>query len=256
MRISVLISSHQKAATVCRACRSALLQSLPPCEVVVCEDFSSDGSREALRELAEEFPSLRLIEYPEKSADWMLDYINLTQDLYGEYVHLLAADDWIAAPDFYESLSRVEPAGVFLSNIQCFSPEGKPLTRSRYDLLPGRHFRDADLMRWLASGTLIGGTATVLSKEACSWLRRNGAHQVGPWFDSAIYPAAMWQFGCTYLPEVYGAFTEDPNGYGNQRDPAQRQKYRDGANTFFSQRDVRGRLGDAMANMLRDRVHA
>ncbi len=256
MRISVLISSHQKAATVCRACRSALMQSHPPVEVVVCEDASRDGSAAILDTLTTEFPNLRVLHYPEKSTDWMRDYLRHTADLSGDYVHLLAADDWIASPDFYETLAGVQPAGVFFANIQSHAPEGTLLGRSRYDLLPGHHFQDADLRRWLASGALIGGTATVLSFDACSWLRRNGAHLVGPWFDSAIYPAAMWQFGVTYLPECFGAFTEDPAGYGNQRDPVQRQKYRDGANTFFSQRDVRDRLGDAMANMLRDRVHA
>ncbi len=245
-----------KASTVCRACRSALLQSHPPCEVVVCEDASTDGSAAILDTLTTEFPGLRILHYPEKSTDWMRDYLRHTVDLQGDYVHLLAADDWIASPDFYKRLSDSEPSGLFLANISCHTPEGTQVSRSRYDLLPGHHFRDADLMRWLASGALIGGTATVLSSEACSWLRRNGAHLVGPWFDSAIYPAAMWQFGVTYLPEVFGGFTEDPRGYGNQRDPVQRQKYRDGADTFFSQRDVRDRLGDSMANMLRDRVHA
>ncbi len=282
MRISTLVSSHNKAATVARACRSALLQSHPPCEVVVCEDASQDGSAAVLDTLATEFPSLRILHYPEKSTDWMRDYLRHTRDLSGDYVHLLAADDWIASPDFYETLAKANasemagcreaktdwipsspvarhpatPPGVFFANISCHTPGGVQISRSRYDLLPGHHFQDADLRRWLASGALIGGTATVLSSEACSWLRRNGAHIVGPWFDAALYPAAMWQFGVTYLPEVFGGFTEDPRGYGNQRDPVQRQKYRDGANTFFSQRDVRDRLGDGMANMLRDRVHA
>ncbi len=278
MKISTLVSSFNKGGlAVCRACRSALFQSHPPLEVVVCEDYSQDDSRPALRELARQHPTLRVLEYPAKSEDWMMSYLDHTQPLRGDYVHLLAADDYLEQ-GFYEAggdlprsedgLGTVQQAGadprrvtrhvapgVVLANVASRTPSGELISRSRYDLFPGHHDPDSkDLRRWLLRGSLPGGTAIMVSREACDWLRRNGGHLLGPWFDAAGYPAAMAAFGVRYLPEVYGVFTESPGGYGNQRDPVMRQKYRDGADTFFSQDDVRGRLGDEMANAIRDRV--
>lgn len=254
MKISTLISSHNKGGfAVCRACRSALFQSHAPVEVVVCEDHSTDDSKPALDQLQRDFPTLRVIHYPAKADDWMMAYLDHTQPLRGDFVHLLAADDYIEQ-GFYEAAKGTK-AGVVLANVASRTPDGDLLSRSRYDLFPGHHDPSSkDLRRWLDRGMLPGGTAIMVSREACDWLRRNGGHLLGPWFDAAGYPAAMAAFGVRYLPEVYGVFTESPNGYGNNRDPVARRKYRDGSDTFFSQTDVRSRLGDDLANRLRDRV--
>jgi teichuronic acid biosynthesis glycosyltransferase TuaG len=51
--ISVVIPTYNRSALLLAAVRSALDQSLPPLEVLVCDDGSTDGSREAVAALGD-----------------------------------------------------------------------------------------------------------------------------------------------------------------------------------------------------------
>lgn len=50
-RISVVVPTHNRSRSVCRAIDSALAQTLPPHEVIVVDDASTDDSVEVLREI-------------------------------------------------------------------------------------------------------------------------------------------------------------------------------------------------------------
>jgi glycosyltransferase involved in cell wall biosynthesis len=56
---SVVIAAYQAAATVGEAVQSALIQSLPPLEVIVCDDGSTDGTAAALEPYREQIRYLR-----------------------------------------------------------------------------------------------------------------------------------------------------------------------------------------------------
>lgn len=58
MRISVVIPVHDRRALVGRALRSVLGQLLPPLEIIVVDDGSSDGTADAVRE---EFPAVTVL---------------------------------------------------------------------------------------------------------------------------------------------------------------------------------------------------
>lgn len=58
---SVVIPTHQRRERCLRAVRSALEQTVPPLEVLVCDDASTDGTAEAIEEWAREEPRLRCL---------------------------------------------------------------------------------------------------------------------------------------------------------------------------------------------------
>lgn len=60
-QISVIIPAFNRRGTIVRAVRSALAQSLPPLEVIVIDDGSSDDTAGIVRSLAESEPRIRLL---------------------------------------------------------------------------------------------------------------------------------------------------------------------------------------------------
>jgi glycosyltransferase involved in cell wall biosynthesis len=90
--VSVVIPCYRCAATVGRAVRSALAQTLAPAEVILVDDASGDGTGGALAALRREHGALRVIELPEnrgpasaRNAGW--------ESARGELVAFLDADD-------------------------------------------------------------------------------------------------------------------------------------------------------------------
>jgi glycosyltransferase involved in cell wall biosynthesis len=256
MRIDTYVSSHNKATLIERSIRSACNQSHAPERVVVCEDASTDDSRAIIRRLQSEYTNLGVIEYPVKAADWMRAYINFAAKSDADYIHLLAADDCIEQ-GFYKACQLAAPtaAGVILSNVRNVSLAGQIFGTSSYQLLLGHQFQTPNLRQWLHSGSLLGGTGTILSNAALQWLCRNGADRMGPWFDSVGYPAAAWALGIYYLPTCYGIFTQEEGNYGgNNRHAEQRAKEKPGAAAFFAEPEVVAALGEELATVLCARV--
>lgn len=268
MKFSTLISSHNKGQWIERSIRSAADQSHPPHEITVCENVSTDGSRDTLRKIAHsvsQYLAFTVIEYEDFVADWMPTYLSHSSPLIGDYIHLLAADDYIEH-GFYAAAAKTihlcpTPPGVILSNVKSFSRDGLGHGQSHYELMPGYHSQDDNLHRFCSttdgepSRFFPGGTGVLLHRDTLAWLRDNRACRLGPWFDSVGYPAAMWAFGVYYLASVYGVFTLDQSNYGGDQRPAeQRRKERPGAEAFFAEPNVLSRLGEELTERLLARV--
>ncbi len=252
MNITCIISSHNYAQYLSRSIRSAASQSHPPVEIIVLEDASEDNSVAVVESLQRTIPFLKLVRYPEKSPDWMKSMMEQTKPIQADYIHFLAADDWIR-PDFYAACAGSVPNGLIIANVEVTDQHGHFLMHSsRFDLPPGSHFRTEGLRQWLLSPILPGGTACILRHDACQWLIDNNADRLGPWFDSIGYPAAMWPFGLSYIPEVYGVFRYDhESGYGGGNRPVERRlQEKPNAEAFFAQPGVKASLPEDIREAL------
>jgi hypothetical protein len=98
--VSIGIPTFNRAATLRRAAESALAQTYPNVEVVVSDDGSTDDTRAVCEELHERDPRLR---YLRSTANQGLaaNHNVLFTRMRGEYVMLLADDDWLE-PDYVE----------------------------------------------------------------------------------------------------------------------------------------------------------
>jgi succinoglycan biosynthesis protein ExoO len=105
---SVIIPAYNVSDIVGRAIRSAAAQTLPPLEIIVIDDCSTDNTVEVVRALGREIPSLRLLTTLANRGPSAARNVGL-REAEAEWIALLDADDaW--KPDRLLRLSEVASA--------------------------------------------------------------------------------------------------------------------------------------------------
>lgn len=93
-RISVVMPLYNKVAEVERALRSVVDQSLTPCEIIVVDDGSTDGSGAIVERLIKECPDAGIRLITQKNSGVSAARNRGIEEAKGDYVALLDADDW------------------------------------------------------------------------------------------------------------------------------------------------------------------
>ena len=93
-RISVVMPLYNKVAEVERALRSVVEQSLSPCEIIVVDDGSTDGSGAIVERLIKECPDAGIRLITQKNSGVSAARNRGIEEAKGDYVALLDADDW------------------------------------------------------------------------------------------------------------------------------------------------------------------
>ena len=137
MDFSVIIPAYNVSAIIERAIRSAAAQTLPPLEILVIDDCSTDNTVEVVRALAREMPSLRLLSTPSNGGVSAARNVGL-REAKGDWVALLDADDaW--KPGRLKRLSEVASAtsADFVADNQVlWDPVAEAQFKSAYYQLP------------------------------------------------------------------------------------------------------------------------
>ncbi len=235
MKITTLISVRNKVRLVERAIRSACEQTHKPCEVVVMDDASTDGSLEVVRRLAKELP-IRVVERPEKLPDWIRSELELSRDCQGDYFHRLGADDYIF-PGFYAMCREGTGAGVVQANVRVITLNGQlKVSSSNYAIRAGHHLRTEALRRWLVNPQLPSGVCALTDRATSNWLLSTHFERCGTWMDSICLAAASWVYGLYFVPTVQGVWTEDPESFGGENRPLERRiSGRDGCRAWLGE---------------------
>jgi succinoglycan biosynthesis protein ExoO len=92
MDFSVIIPAYDVSGIIERAIRSAAAQTLPPLEILVIDDCSTDNTVEVVKALGREIPSLRLLSTPANGGPSAARNVGL-REAKADWIALLDADD-------------------------------------------------------------------------------------------------------------------------------------------------------------------
>jgi succinoglycan biosynthesis protein ExoO len=137
MGFSVIIPAYNVSGIVGRAIRSAAAQILPPLEILVIDDCSTDNTVEVVKALARDIPSLRVLSTPANGGPSVARNVGL-RAAKGDWIGLLDADDaW--KPGRLERLSEVarETSADFIAdNLVMWDPVADAQFKPAYFELP------------------------------------------------------------------------------------------------------------------------
>ena len=137
MDFSVLMPAYNVSGIIERAIRSAAAQTLPPLEILVIDDCSTDNTVEVVKALARDIPSLRVLSTPANGGPSAARNVGLCAAK-GDWIGLLDADDaW--KPGRLEHLSEVarETSADFVAdNLVMWDPVADAQFKPAYFELP------------------------------------------------------------------------------------------------------------------------
>lgn len=131
-RFSVLVSSYNYQDYVVQAVESALGQSLPPHEVIVVDDGSTDASVARLQQRFGQDPRVHIV--PQANAGQLAAWITGFARSSGDFIALLDSDD-LWESDFLASMAQVYQRDKSVDFVYCNmalfgAREGRMLTRA------------------------------------------------------------------------------------------------------------------------------
>jgi GT2 family glycosyltransferase len=174
--LSVVIAAYQSAKTIREAVESALEQTLPPHEVIVCDDGSTDGTERVLDPYRDRIVYVRKENGGEASAKNVA-----ARAASGEFVVILDADD-VFLPERLEALAelaRVRPDLDILTTDAYLEIDGEVIERCYSG---GMRFISKDQRCGILASNFVFGLAAV---------RRERLLAVGG-FDEAIRWTTDW----------------------------------------------------------------
>lgn len=175
---SVVIAAYQAEDTVAEAVRSALRQTRPPLEVVVCDDGSTDGTPAVLESFGGAIRVVRRLNGGESAAK-----NSAVRAARGDYVVVLDADD-VFHPrrlEALEWLARERPDLDILTTDAVLEADGVPMRRAYGDHWP---FPSDDQRSAILDRNFVLGLCAVRRDR---WLAAGG-------FDEGLALTADWEF--------------------------------------------------------------
>jgi hypothetical protein len=175
---SVVIAAYQAADTVASAVRSALTQSHPAIEVIVCDDGSTDGTAAVLEGLGS---SIRVVRRPNGGESAAKN--TAVAAARGDYVVVLDADD-LFHPRRLEALAWLadqRPDLDILTTDAVLEADGVPVRRAYH---AGWPFPAFDQRAAILDRNFVFGLCAVRRER---WLAAGG-------FDEGLARAADWEF--------------------------------------------------------------
>ena len=137
MDFSVIIPAYNVSSMIGRAIRSAAAQTLPPFEILVIDDCSTDHTVEVVKALGREIPSLRLLSTPANGGPSAARNAGL-REAKADWIALLDSDDaW--KPGRLKRLSEVASAtsaDFVADNLVMWDPVAQAQFKPTYFELP------------------------------------------------------------------------------------------------------------------------
>jgi glycosyltransferase involved in cell wall biosynthesis len=209
----VVIPTYQRREHCARAVSSALDQELPALEVLVCDDGSTDGTREAMEAWAGEEERLRYLRLPRNHGN-PIEARNLgVRTARGDWIALLDSDDRWLPEKLARQVEALDRGGHDVIASNATRSSGGPYFPGRTEAT--EPVRD----EFLVHNPIITSTALVRRSQvlAAGGFRRSALRVPITGVDEyALWLAIANQGGrFLVLPEQLVIYDDDPTGLGS-----------------------------------------
>jgi hypothetical protein len=235
---SVVVPNYNHAHYLEAALHAHLGQSIPPLEIIVVDDASTDGSCAVVERVATTHPRVRLVRLPRNGG--VNPAINRgLHEACADYVYVSAADD-LVMPQF--AAHSLGVATTYPGAGLCFSDpavtmgdsgvvEPRPLALSPHPCL----FSPADIERYLKRSPFGVPSFTVLYRLDALLALGGFVEELRWWADTFASCVLALRHGACYVPEVLAVFRVRADSYSQR-----------GVWDTAAQRDVINRVVDLL----------
>ena len=222
--LSVCIPNYNHARYIVEAFESLVAQTVPPTEIIVVDDASTDDSLEVIEEFAARHRIVRVI----KNSSNIGCYNSVNRafaEAKGDYVYLMSADDKVL-PGFFEKsitlLEKYTAAGMCVNYPIYIDAQSNHIKSESFhshesdvNIRTPRYLSRTEVLSRLSKQPwFLGGAVPVLFRRSA--LSNAGCYIPGlglltDWF--TVHFIAL-KYGICYIPKPLVAFRIMPNGVG------------------------------------------
>lgn len=102
---SIIMICYNQEQYISTALDSVLCEQVKPYEIIIGDDFSTDGTRAILQEYKDQYPEIIKLIFNEKNLGIFANLNSVTSNVSGDVISMLAGDDWFK-PGFLESMNK------------------------------------------------------------------------------------------------------------------------------------------------------
>ena len=214
--IAVIIPNYNHGHLIEKSILSTFQQSVPPDEIIVVDDGSTDDSVQRLTQLKHKIPMLKLIFFKENQGALRAGNIG-AQNAKSEILMFRAADD-ILPPDSIkhgrDAFEKYPRSKIAFGEILFFRENTSEGTVETLALSEETEFFPADsLLRLWKPDFNLPEPACFVKKSA--FLEQGGLWEEAKWYSGWLcFTSIAFKHGLTFIPEVLNSFRLDANSYG------------------------------------------
>jgi len=221
-KISIIIPNYNHGQLIKDSVLSTYQQSIPPDEILVIDDGSTDDSLEILEKLESEVPILRVISCTHNQGTLRAGMIGVRESKH-ELLILRAADDILpinAIKHAKDAFLRYPESKIAFGDLIFFHEN--PLLGTLESLSLSKEtafFSSEKLIEFLKSDLNLLEPSCVVSKSAL--LEAGGLFEEAKWYSGWLcFVSIALKYGFTYIPHALNTFRLNPQSYGtaNLRD--------------------------------------
>jgi glycosyltransferase involved in cell wall biosynthesis len=220
--ISVVIPNYNHGEYIGKQLNLLTSQSIPPLEVIVVDDASTDDSARIIEEYARAHPLVRLIRH-ERNMGVNAALTTGLAACRGDFYYAGAADD-LVAPGFIESIeemiARFPQAGVYFGMYRAVDPEDREIGIKNISRWHEETYATPDvflndcLEAEHCSNSL--SPSTVYRKQFIAEVGGYRA-ELGHWADTFMTRAIALKYGAGYTPQVLATMRWMPHGFSGSQ---------------------------------------
>lgn len=252
--LSVILPNYNHAKYISDSIRSIREQSRQPEEVLIIDDGSTDDSMKVIKECVEGYPVVRIIKHEDNRG--LINVLRgALENVGGDYVHFLAADDRLL-PDFYEKsmrmLNKYPQSALCTSGTFIINEDG--IRQNEIHLPPFRSHAffmpPIDIKKYLQKNNLgFNGNSTVYRRD---FIQEIGGFQeeLGPYCDSILALVMASKHGACFIRDclaewriIEGSYSQklmaDPNRFQSTLRSVQSYLSRENIRSYFTDHFVR-----------------